>query len=235
MKHSEQVERQVEELLDRGHTVAEVAHHLGLPDRTVRDMANRLGIEPASARPGVGPEVSAGVQSDMVAIVANARATLEDLSEKIRRGPSDTAPKYATAYATVLRGLAGLGVQPVAKAEREVEPVEVEERNGVALDFGMERMADEVAFEVTDEAEDAEDDKTPSNRDRLIRMHTERAMQLDDPVARLKSLGMAVGNAPGLTPGDAIRLREQQGTDNPNEALDAMVMEKANARGPGDQ
>jgi len=229
MKHAEAVERQVGELLRRGNTVPETARITGLPDRTVRDMADRQGIEPTSARQLPTQVVGESVLTDMIAIVADARATLANLSLKIRTGPVGDAPKYAMAYATVMKSLANIGIAKTARATDDEVAAELEFGAPEQLDFGMERVDDDEAEAPSDEDQDGFQLHRPreSARDRLLKAHAQRAAETDDPVKRLQRLGMAAGPDPGLSPGDLIRQREQQGllADGEEEEIDRMIRE----------
>jgi len=210
MRHSEPVETDVLDRLRRGCTVPEVAQSTGLPPRTIRDMADRAGIDPASARSLPTQVAGESLLTEMVAIAADARGLLENLSKKIRSGPADHAPKYATAYAKILDSVAKLGIAKVAydADEEQIEEENLETASGEPeITFGIERGDDDSAGDFPDEEELEAPDADESTRERLLRTHAQRAFESDDPEERVRRMGIAVGQDPPPTPGEIHRMR----------------------------
>jgi hypothetical protein len=209
--------------------VVEVAKIVGLAVRTVRDIAEQEDIEPTSGRAKPTQVMGEGLLGELVAIVADARMLLSDLSDKIRRGVPADAPKYAAAYAKVLDSVTKLGVaQPV----RSIDPAaEMEDdlavaSGGAVLDMGIVRGNDDAAGDL-DFEEELEEPRTMNvlQRERLLRTHMERAAQATDPLMKSQRMAEAFGGVPPPSPRE-LRHMQQVGEVAPEE----LVMATAGAQ-----
>jgi hypothetical protein len=211
MRHSDAVRIQVCKLLRDGHPVPEVARITGLPSRTIRDIAEQEDLQPVSGKALPSQVGGEAVLGELVSIFADARATLEFISQKMRVAPAGDLPKFSTAYATILKAVSGAGVSPTVKTldEQAESGTDLDDAfgEGAPLDMNIPRGDDAAAADIGFDDDDVARPKDNTQRERLLRTHMDRAAQATDPAEKARLMMAALGGEPPLSPGDIARMR----------------------------